>query len=73
MYIVHRPERLVDVIVNLRKYNLEPKELRYVQSNEESAPVLFLVKAIKNAGSFLKTLKPLIIYDKKWKLYKRNW
>lgn len=64
LYIVHRPERLVDVIVNLRKYNLEPKELRYIQSNEESAPVLFLVKAIKNAGSFLKTLKPLIIYDK---------
>lgn len=64
LYMVHRPERLVDVIYNLKKYNLEPKELRYVQSNTESAPVLFLLKAVKNGGSFLKTLKPLVVYEK---------
>ena len=63
LYMVHRPERLVDVIYNLRKYNLEPKELRYVQSNTESAPVLFLLKAVKNGGSFLKNLKPLVVYN----------
>jgi len=64
MYMVNRPERLVDVIYNLRKYNLEPKELRYVQSNIDSAPVLVLIKAVKNGKSFLKTLKPLIVYNK---------
>lgn len=63
LYMVHRPERLVDVIYNLRKYNLEPKELRSVQSNTESAPVLFLLKAVKNGGSFLKNLKPLVVYN----------
>lgn len=64
IYMVHRPERLVDVIYNLRKYKLEPKELRYVQSNIDGAPVLVLIKAVKNGRSFLKNLKPLIVYDK---------
>ena len=63
IYIVHRPERLVDVICNLRKYKLEPKEIKYVQSNINKSPVLVLIKAVKNGGSFLKTLKPLIVYD----------
>lgn len=63
IYIVHRCERLVDVICNLRKYNLEPKEIQYIQSNINVAPVLFLIKAVKNAKSFLKILKPLIVYD----------
>ena len=63
IYVVHRCERLVDVIYNLRKYNLEPKELQYVHSNINSAPVLFLVKAVKNGKSFLKISKPLIVYD----------
>lgn len=63
IYMVHRPERLVDVIYNLRKYSLEPKEIRYIQSNIESAPVLFLVKAVKNGGCFFKTLKPLVVYN----------
>ena len=63
IYMIHRPERLVDVICSLRKFGLEPKELRYVQSNIQSTPVLFLVKAVKNGGSFLKTLKPLIVYN----------
>lgn len=63
IYMVHRCERLVDVIYNLRKYNLEPKELQYVQSNTKSAPVLFLIKAVKNGKSFLKISKPLIVYD----------
>lgn len=64
IYMVHRPERLVDVIYNLRKYKLEPKELRYVQSNIDSAPVLILIKAVKNGRSFLKSQKPFIVYDK---------
>lgn len=64
IYMVHRPERLVDILYNLRKYNLEPKEIRFVQSNYDSAPTLFLLRAVKNGGAFLKVLKPLIIYEK---------
>ena len=64
LYMVHRPERLADLFYLLRKYNLEPKKLRLVQSYFDSKPKLILVKATKNAKSFLNTEEPLIIYNR---------
>jgi len=64
IYMVHRPERLSDLFYLLKKYNLEPKKLRLVQSYQDSKPKLILVKAIKNAKSFLNIEEPLIIYNK---------
>ena len=62
-YMVHRPERLVDILSLLRKYKIEPKEIRFVYSNREKPPKLLLVKGIKNAKEFLKVDKNLYIYD----------
>ena len=62
-YIVHRPERLVDLMFLLRKYKLEPKVLRMVYSTLNKNPKLVLIKAVKNANSFIKVEKPLYIYD----------
>ena len=64
IYMVHRPERLSDLFYLLKKYNLEPKKLRMVQSYVDSKPKLILVKATKNAKSFLNIEDPLIIYNK---------
>lgn len=64
IYMVHRPERLSDLFYLLKKYNLEPKKLRLVQSYQDSKPKLVLVKATKNAKSFLNIEQPLIIYNK---------
>ena len=64
IYMVHRPERLSDLLYLLKKYNLEPKKLRLVQSYIDSKPKLILVKGTKNAKSFLNIEKPLIIYNK---------
>lgn len=63
MYIVNRAERLADVLEYLRKYRLEPKELKMVYSKIDSAPVLILVKATKNANRYLRITKPLYIYN----------
>ena len=62
-YMIHRPERLADVLCSLRKYKIEPKNLRFVQSKPNEAPKMFLIKAVKNAGEFLKVEKPLVVYD----------
>ena len=62
-YMVHRPERLVDILFLMRKYNLEPKEIRFVQSKANEKPNLVLIKGVKNSGEFLKILNPLIIYE----------
>ena len=63
-FMIHRPIRLVDIVTLGRKYNLEPKKLRIVQSYTDSKPKLILVKATKNAKSFLNIEEPLIIYNK---------
>ena len=65
MYIVHRPDRLVDIIELMRKYKIEPKRMRLVYSTIENEPTLVLIKGIKNAKQFLKVEKPLIIYNSK--------
>ena len=63
IYLVHRPERLVDILSILRKYKLEPKKLRFIAPNKEKEPNLILIKAVKNAKPFLKIEKQLNIYD----------
>ena len=61
-YMVHRPDRLVDIVELMRKYKIEPKKLRFVHSKIEKEPSLILIKGIKNARPFLKIEKPLIVY-----------
>lgn len=63
LYMVHRPDRLVDILSLARKYSLEPKEIRYVHSKINQPPILILVKFIKYGKPFLKTLSPLTIYN----------
>lgn len=62
-YMVHRAERLVDIMYLLRKYKLEPKSIRFVHSKQGKEPNLILIKSVKDAGNGLKIEKPLIIYD----------
>ena len=62
-YMINRPERLVDIIELLRKYKIEPKEIRFVISKIGQAPNLVLIKAIKDAKQFLKISNDLIIYN----------
>lgn len=78
-YMVHRPERLVDIFCILRKYKIEPKEIRFISSNENKEPNLVMIKAIKGAKKFLKIKKQLNIYTEQGeytqeinKIYKKN-
>ena len=61
--MVHRPERLADLMELMRKYKIEPKKIRFVYSMVNKDASLVLIKAVKNARQFLKIEKPLIIYD----------
>lgn len=62
IYMVHRPERLNEIIEILRKYKLEPKRIRFVYPKISKDANLVLIKAVKYANSFLKVEKPLVIY-----------
>jgi len=63
LYMVHRPERIADIIESLRKNKLEPKIIRMVYSNVNSKPCMILIKAVKKEKEFLKIENNLYIYD----------
>lgn len=63
LYMVNRPERLVDILYLLRKYKIEPKELRMCYSHYNQPPNLVLIKGVKCGKPFLKIKKNLYIYN----------
>ena len=66
-YMIHRPDRLVDILYNMRESKLEPKEIRFVYSYKNKPPKLVLIKGVKNGKTFLKFRENLYIYNKNGK------
>jgi tRNA1Val (adenine37-N6)-methyltransferase len=62
LFLVYPANRAVDLLQTLRTNGLEPKQIKFVHSNDNSAAKLTLVKAVKNGNPELKVLKPLYIY-----------
>ena len=63
LYMVHRPDRMADIIYNLRLNKLEPKKVRFVYANLGKEPKMVLIKAVKNGNPFLKIETPLFVYN----------
>ncbi len=63
-YIVHKAERLADVISVCRQYKLEPKEIRFVHSKKEKNAELVLLCAMLGGGVQVKVLPPIIIEER---------
>lgn len=59
--LCQRPERLPDLLEQLRAHKLEPKRLRFVQQRPEKAPWLVLVEGKKDSKPFLQVEPPLIV------------
>ena len=51
--IVHRPDRLVDIITTMRKYNIEPKKVQFIYPKTNMEANILLVEGIKNCTSYL--------------------
>ncbi len=60
-YMVHRPDRLADIMCLLRKYRLEPKQIRFVHPRAAEKPNMILIRASKNGNPELKFAPPLYI------------
>ena len=52
--VCNRPERLCDIMVAMRKNNLEPKRARFVSKSKNTAPWLVLVEGKKGSKPFMK-------------------
>ncbi|MDF2608096.1 MAG: hypothetical protein K0S34_2292 [Bacillales bacterium] len=60
--LVHRPGRLVDIIMLMRKYKLEPKRLQFVYPKIGKEANIILIEGIKYGNPDLKILDPIIVY-----------
>ncbi len=63
LFMVHRADRLCDVITTFREYKIEPKRLSMVQPNSKSAPNLILIEGSLYGKVQLKVTEPVLMYD----------
>ena len=59
--LVHKPERLTDLMCTLRAAALEPKRLRFVCPRDHTAPSLVLLEARRGGKSGLTVEAPLVL------------
>ena len=61
--LVHRPERLIDILFQMRKYNIEPKKIRLVYPKKNKEANILLIEGKKNGKKGLKILPPLYSHN----------
>lgn len=62
--LIHRTDRLIDIIESMKKNNIEPKRIRFVYPKIGSESNLVLIDGHKNGKSGLIILPPLYVHDK---------
>ena len=61
--IVHRPDRLIDIITTMKKYRVEPKRIQFIHPKKDKEANILLIEGIKTGSSGVKILQPLIVYN----------
>ena len=62
-FMVHRPQRLTDILYEMRKNKIEPKYLKTVHSRIGQKASLILIEGRKSSGPELTMLEPVYVYD----------
>ena len=60
-YLVHRADRLTEIISTLQKFNFEAKKIKFCYTTENKNAKIVLIEAIKNGKAGLTILPPLVI------------
>lgn len=61
--IVHRPERLIDMIMVMKKYQIEPKKIQFIHPKTTKEANILLIEGVKRGKPGVKILKPLVVYN----------
>jgi len=64
-YMVHKPERLPEILNTFSKYKLEPKRLRFVHPYVHKEPTMVLVECHHARNPGIRVEPPLIIHQDK--------
>lgn len=52
-FMVHRPDRLVDIICTMRQYNLEPKNIKFIYDSKDKGATHVLLEGLKGGKKFV--------------------
>lgn len=61
--IVHRPERLVEILEEMKKNNIEPKKIQFVYPKKHMEANILLIEGKKNGNPGLKILPPIYTHN----------
>ena len=61
--IVHRPERLIEILLEFRNNNIEPKRIQFVYEKISKGSTLVLIEGQKNGKEGLKIDNPIVMYN----------
>lgn len=61
--IVHRPDRLIDIIKTMKDNNIEPKRMQLIYPKIDKEANILLIEGVKNGNPGLKILPPLYSHD----------
>ena len=62
--IVHRTDRLVDIICLMREYNIEPKRIKFIYPFSDSKSNLVMIEGAKNGNPGLILEENIIVHEK---------
>ncbi|WP_310551923.1 tRNA1(Val) (adenine(37)-N6)-methyltransferase [Paenibacillus glufosinatiresistens] len=61
--MVHKPQRLADIVSLMRQYRLEPKIVRFVHPRASLEANMVLIEAIRDGKPEVRLKPPLIVYN----------
>jgi len=61
--MVHRPDRLIEIIESMKKNNIEPKKIRLVYPKTAMNASMLLIEGSKNGKPGLKIMPPLYAHE----------
>ena len=61
--MVHRPQRLTEIIGIMEKYKLQPKRVRFVHPFIEKEANLVLIEGVRGGRPMIKVEPPVIVYE----------
>lgn len=62
--IVHRPDRLMEILSVMKENNIEPKRIQFVYPKPTMDSNIILIEGTKNGKSGLKILPPIFVHKK---------
>ena len=62
-FLIHRPQRLAELVVTLTRFRLEPKRMRFVHPYADKEPSMVMIECLKGGRQGMNVERPVIMYE----------